>query len=218
MAAEHFQPSPPSVSLLQLPRTVMSFGQWLIGQKNWMVRTLGDLYYQIAKAQSAFLLELHFQSLTELPITLLKERFSLPYHESTYSRLLQNRCVKIISPGATRVLPIRFLLPKREEIAMYNWFPRFNRAMENELVSKTAVSDNDLATVIKSVSRRTVTKQRQLANIPTRLERQEEYESGRRSAYRLSTEIELFLEKDWLSNDAQPSNEPAGHFRITRPE
>lgn len=78
--AEHFKPSNPSLLLLQLPKRVTGFARWLIGQKNWIIKTLSDCYLQIGKTQAAFLLDLHPHHLTELPISKIGDKLELPYH------------------------------------------------------------------------------------------------------------------------------------------
>src|SRR5262249_52554962 len=203
--ADHFKPSNLSPLLLQLPKKVVPFAQWLIGQKNWIIKTLSECYLRIGKAQASFLLDLIPQNLTLLPITRLRDEFASPYHLSTYCRLLQNRSVKIMALTCTRWFPLAFLLPTKEEIAKYHWVPIFNGAMKDELESKTAISDEDLSTMIRGVTRRTIAKHRQSANIPPHWVRQEAYNKGKDTPYRIPFEIELFLQED-LSIDVPPTS------------
>jgi hypothetical protein len=71
--------------------------------------------------------------------------------------------------------------------------------MRDELKSRTAVSDADLSTLIRGVARRTIAKYRDRAKIPDRLGRQEAYNKGRDTPYRIPLEIDLFLQEDWSS-------------------
>src|SRR5262245_30539464 len=40
--ADHFKPSNLSPLLLQLPKKVVPFAQWLIGQKHWIIKTVSE--------------------------------------------------------------------------------------------------------------------------------------------------------------------------------
>jgi hypothetical protein len=201
--AEHFKPSSPELLLLQVPKSVAGFAQWLISQKNWILKTLGDCYFRIGKAQAAFLLSLHPDHLRELSISSVANALGLPHHSSTYFRLLKNRSVRVSAPHVARTIPINFLLPNKEQIAMYYWVPTFDRVMRDELAARTALSDEDLSVLIKHVARRTVAKYRELANIPSRPGRQEAYNKGRGKPYRISLEIERFLQEDWSSTSVR---------------
>jgi|SRR5262245_20984615 len=129
----------------------------------------------------------------------MKDKLDLPYNASTYFRLVKNRSVKVTLPHVTRLFPILFLLPTREEIHTYYWIPTFNMVMRNELKSRTAASDEDLSILVRGVARRTIAKYRDLANIPDHWGRQEAYNKGRDTSYRIPLEIELFLREDWSS-------------------
>jgi hypothetical protein len=197
--ANHFKPSDPQLLLLQVPKTVAGFGNWLIGQKNWIIKALGECYFRIGKAQAGFLLELDARKLIEMPITRLKNKLGLPYEASTYWRLLHSRSVKIRSSNRSRTLPVRLLLPTRDEILQYDWIPQFNRVMRDELAAKTAVSDADLSVLVRGVARRTIQKYREAAGIPARWGRQAAYCEGRELPYRIHIEIEAFLREDFGS-------------------
>src|SRR5262245_4996600 len=101
--AAHFKPATPNLLLLQLPKKIIGFARWLIGQKNWIIKTLSDCYFRIGKTQAAFLLDLQPHHLTELPVSKIKDKLDLPYNASTYFRLLKNRSVKVTLPHVTRL-------------------------------------------------------------------------------------------------------------------
>ncbi len=112
-----------------------------MGQKNWIVKTLGECYFAIGKAQAAFLFTLDPGQLVELPLSHIREKLNLPYDTSTYWRLFQNRSVKIDSPEGNGIFPISYLLPTRDDIRRYQWIPQFNSLLEEECVSKNSYSD-----------------------------------------------------------------------------
>ena len=77
--AEHFQPTDPQLLTIQLPKKLIPFARWLMGQKNWIVTTLGDCYVRIGKAQASYLLRLDPGQLVELPVSKIKDKLNLPY-------------------------------------------------------------------------------------------------------------------------------------------
>jgi hypothetical protein len=197
VAADHFQATAPQLQLIQLPTRLIPFARWLMGQKNWIVQTLYSCYFEIGKYQAGFLLTMDPRNLLELPFTHLPSKLNLPYHMSTYYRLLQTRSVRIVTESRTRVFPIACLLPSASDISKYHWIRTFNEIMKDELASKTAVSDDDISVLIKGVARRTIAKHREAANIPARFERQKSYDEGRDTPYAIVLPIDPFLEKDF---------------------
>ena len=184
--AEHFQPTGPQLLTLQLPKTLIPFARWLLGQKNWIVGTLGDCYVAIGKAQAAYLLRLDPRQLVELPVSKITDKLGLRYNTTTYWRLFQNRSVRIVSPEGTRLLPLSFLLPTRDDIQKYHWIPKFDSLLKEECVSKRAFSDDEMAQRLGLVARRTIAKYRELANIPTHGVRQKAYNAGREQPFSMS--------------------------------
>ena len=184
--AEHFRPTGPQLLTLQLPKTLIPFARWLLGQKNWIVRTLGDCYVAIGKAQAAYLLRLDPRQLVELPVSKITDKLGLRYNTTTYWRLFQNRSVRIVSPEGTRLLPLSYLLPTRDDIRKYHWIPKFDSLLEEECVSKRAFSDDEMARRLGLVARRTIAKYRQLANIPSHVDRQKAYNAGREQSFSTS--------------------------------
>jgi hypothetical protein len=195
LPADHFQPAAPALELIQLPTRLIPFARWLMGQKNWIVQTLHDCYFAIGKHQAAFLVRPDPRNLLELPLTHIPHRLNLPYHVSTYFRLLNHRSIKIATDGKQIVLPISCLLPTKTEVSKYYWIPKFNQIMKDELASKTAVSDDDISVLIRGVARRTIAKHREAANIPALPQRQKSYDDGRNTPYIISLPIELFLQE-----------------------
>lgn len=185
--AEHFQPTAPQLLTIQLPRKLIPFARWLMGQKNWIVKTLGDCYFAIGKSQAAFLLTLEPGQLLELPISHIREKLNLPYDTSTYWRLFQNRTVESDSPKGNRIFPLSYLLPTRGDIRKYQWIPMFNSLLDEEYISKNSYSDDDLARRLGIVARRTVAKDRDVANISNHLDRQKAYKQGREQPFSTST-------------------------------
>ncbi len=180
-----------------------------MGQKNWIVRTLGDCYVAIGKAQAAYLLRLDPRQLVELPVSKIKDELELPYDTTTYWRLFQNRSVRIVSPEGTRILPLSYLLPARDEIRKYHWIPKFESLLEQECVSKRSLSDDELARRLGLVARRTIAKYRQLANIPTHLDRQRAYNAGRDKPFSTSTPMTI----SGLEFDQKTPDYPYGYGR-----
>ncbi len=187
--AEHFQPTGPQLLTLQLPKTLIPFARWLLGQKDWIVRTLGDCYVAIGKAQAAYLLRLDPRQLVELPVSKITDKLGLRYNTTTYWRLFQNRSVRIVSPEGTRLLPLSFLLPTRDDIQKYHWIPKFDSLLKEECVSKRAFSDDEMARRLGLVARRTIAKYRQLANIPSHVDRQKAYNAGREQPFSTSSPV-----------------------------
>lgn len=86
--------------------------------------------------------------------------------------------------------------------------------MRDELKSRSAVSDDDLSTLVRGVARRTIAKYRDTAKIPPQLGRQETYNKGRDTPYRIPLEIELFLQEDWSSKAVR--DRYAAQFRVVK--
>lgn len=167
--AMHFQPTGPELLTIQLPKTLIPFARWLMGQKNWIIKTLTDCYFAIGKTQAAFLISLDPSALVELPISKIRDKLRLRYDTSTYWRLLHNRSVNIVSPAGDRFVPVSYLLPTNDDILKYQWIPRFNALMQEEYLSRTACSDHELARRLGMVARRTIAKYRDRGNIPGHL-------------------------------------------------
>jgi hypothetical protein len=193
--SHHFRPSSLGLELLQLAGKVRSFALWLVGQKNWAIKTSFECYAKLGKKQAAFLFSLVPSELVELNKSNLSEALGLPHHASTYYRLLRNRTVAIDSHSGMVTLPVRYLLPRREEVMAYALLPQLNEVMKEEAITKEALSDQMISKVVRCISRRTVAKYRDLASIPTSSVRQREYNSGKKESFKFSTAIEAYLTK-----------------------
>jgi hypothetical protein len=181
--AKHFQATAPQLLTIQLPKKLIPFARWLMGQKNWIVSTLSNCYSAIGHAQAAFLFTLDPRQLVELPLNKIKAKLDLPYDTSTYWRLFQTRSVRIDSPQGNRIFPISYLLPTIDDIRKFEWIPLVNSVLIEECALKKAYSDDELAQRVRLVARRTIAKHRVLANIPNQSGRQKSYRAGRQEPF-----------------------------------
>lgn len=193
--AEHFQPSVLEMRLVQFPSKTKQFARWLISQKNWMVKSITECYQKIGKRQAGFLLSLDPKDLNALQMSRLSESLELPYTYSTYYRLLRNRSIKIESPNGVVILPVVYLMPRAEQVVIYNLAPILNKLFEDEFREKRALSDFKMLRNLdkRIIARRTIAKYRELAGIPNAGERQRAYNAVRTEPYKISTPIEAYL-------------------------
>jgi hypothetical protein len=191
--SQHFRSSSLGLQLLQLPGKARSFALWLVGQKNWAIKTSTECYANLGKKQAAFLFSLMPSDLVELSRSNLSEALGLPHHASTYYRLLRNRTVAIDSHNGMITLPVRYLLPRREEVIAYGLLPQLNEVLKEEAITKEALSDQMISKIVRRISRRTIAKYRDLASMPTSSVRQRAYGSGKKEPFRFSAAIEAYL-------------------------
>ncbi|MBS3096802.1 hypothetical protein J4480_05165 [Candidatus Woesearchaeota archaeon] len=196
LPAEHFKPSKMELRQYQLTSDVKRLVVWLLGQRNWIVKTLEDCYLQIGKRQAGFLLKLDPSELIPLPRSNIGYLEQLPYHHSTYYRLLKNRSVCIDSQNGKVTLPVFYLLPNLDQVALYNILPSLNNVLRSEIKSGIALSDEELSKKLGKISRRAVTKYRDLAGIPPSGKRQKMYDEGVKESFRIPTSIEQYLPKN----------------------
>lgn len=195
-AANHFRAYTPRMELVQLPVHARAVLTQLIRNRNWMVQVLAECYKSIADKQAGFLYSLDLGQLNMFTLDRLGFEVGRDYNISTYSRLLQNRTIAIESDNGHATIPIRFLLPDRDNIIAYGIIPKLNRCLEAELEKGVPCSDDQIARMTGTgIATRTVAKYRQQAGIPDKQGRLAEYLLGRTEPYKIVPAIDLYIER-----------------------
>jgi hypothetical protein len=186
--------TPPSLEMIQIPKefkTARSFYNFLLNRRNWMAKTMAEVYNILGNRQREFIGNLKPASLNIFTLKDLSGEQG--YSETTFSRLLRNRFVAIRHEGKDYVLPTCFLCPNQNDFLFYSSAEKLNDAFKQEFIEHTAISDLKLADS-SGIKRRTFSKYRDLAGIPTLDERQKAYASNQvQEPYKVVTSVEKFL-------------------------
>ena len=146
----------------------------------WKRRTLRDVYLRIGEEQREF-----FEALDRTRFHIFRQEdlaTRLDYSASTMSRLISNRYVEARSTGSSvQILPVKDLLVTGDRLKRYVVTPEINNVLTEEFSKGTAYSDNQIAKKVSIAARRTITKYRIEAGIPSNIERSKVYASGERT-------------------------------------
>jgi DNA-directed RNA polymerase specialized sigma54-like protein len=187
-------PSPPSFE----DKKTRQLCKMLINGRNWMTKTLTNLYSIVGETQQGFLWTQRPEHLQPVGQAELARR--LDVNPSTVSRLIGNRYARVAKGDAESLYEIADLIPCAETVARYRFISLLNEQLAQEPTRGDAYADGDLYGLVctmpncdmagGSIMRRTIAKWRKEAGIPGKYERRVAYEQGRTEPYRLPSGLE----------------------------
>ena len=180
--SSHLSPKP-EMSFLTIPsqfKDTASLYTKLCKEREWIGKTLREMYAQLGERQREFLYSLKFVDMNIFDEKDVAKELNLS--PSFVSRLRESRLVRIGAGG--NVVEVKMLMPTQDKIYRYQIHEKINLALEEEVKNSSALIDSQIAGRIKS-RRRTIAKYRTLAHISVGTERQTAYRNGRKEAYHI---------------------------------
>jgi len=144
---------------------------------SWKRGELRKSYIEIGDVQREYFEKYNPARFNLLGQKELAERVGLS--SGTISRILENRWVEARNlDRENKYIKAKDLLVTGDQLKRYITVPRINALLKKEFESGDALSDDDISKQLHNVARRTVTKYRHKAGIPTAKERSRSYRTN----------------------------------------
>lgn len=157
----------------KLFRVLQHYDSWKRGELRRIYPILGD-------ERREFFEEFNFRRLTRYVSSDLARSIGLS--ETTISRILSNRWVEARDLSGNKMyLYAKDLFITRDDLFRFISLDEINRILQKEFQEKKAYSDSEIAQQLHGAKRRTISKYRELYQIPTTTVRQRDYDSGTRA-------------------------------------